>query len=327
MESNKESDAFLPDLNEALHTDMEANAQRELIKKRPRIVVVRSNSIQTQRGRINENIAWKMIDKGVGELTGKDTTSLAWKSLFRSDDVVGVKVNCLGRERFSTHTGVVEGIITGLRSAGIRDRNIIIWDRLTSELRRAGFRINIKGKDVKCFGTDIVGYDEEPEIQGSIGSCFSRILSTLCTALINVPILKDHDLAGVSLGMKNFYGGIHNPNKYHDNNCDPYIADLNSHRFIKDKLRLIVCDGIVGVYNGGPAFKKRWSWNYNGLLIGKDPVALDSLGTKTIEDKRKEQGIGTLKTAGREPKYITSAERSGLGVGDLKKIDAVTLRV
>lgn len=306
---------------------MEEKAKQKIKKKRSRIVVVESNSIQTQRGQLNEDIVYRMINGGIKKLTGQETSSSAWKSLFTSHDIIGIKVNCLGRERFSSHPEVVKGIVTGLRSAGIQDKNIIIWDRLTSELRRAGFKINIRGKGVKCFGTDAVGYDEEPEIKGSIGSCFSRILSTHCTALINVPILKDHDLAGVSLSMKNFYGAIHNPNKYHDNNCDPYIADLNSHPYIRDKLRLVVCDGIVGVYNGGPAYKKRWSWDYNRLLISMDPVALDSLGRSIIEEKRKETGLENLKKAGREPKYITSAAQLGLGVEDLKATDVISLRV
>ena len=39
-------------------------------------------------------------------------------------------------------------------------------------------------------------------------------------------VLKDHDLAGVSLAMKNWYGVVHNPNKLHDDDCDPFVADL-----------------------------------------------------------------------------------------------------
>ena len=123
--------------------------------------------------------------------------------------------------------------------------------------------------------------------------------------------------------MKNFYGAIHNPNKYHDNNCDPYIADLNSHPYIKDKLRLIICDSIIGLYNGGPGYKARWTWNYNAILLSQDPVALDSMGRKIIEEKRKEMGLKGLKEAGREPRYISTAARLGLGIDDLEKVEIV----
>lgn len=60
---------------------------------------------------------------------------------------------------------------------------------------------------IQCFGTDELpggGYEAEPQLSGSVGTCFSKIISRLCTAIINVPVLKDHDLAGISVAMKNF---------------------------------------------------------------------------------------------------------------------------
>lgn len=263
-----------------------------------KIVIARSDRIQTQQGKVDGGVIHKMVDEAVRNLTGKDASPSAWRDIFDRNDIVGIKVNCLGGRMLSPHVELVRAIVAGLRSAGIEEENIIIWDRLTRELRQAGFEINTTDKGVKCLGTDMIGYDRYPETRGSIGSCFSRIISAYCSALISVPVLKDHDLSGVSISMKNFYGAIHNPNKYHDNNCDPYIADLNSHPYIKDKLRLIVCDGIRGVYNGGPGYKAKWSWDYNGLLIGRDPVALDSVGVRIIEEKRKEMGLKSLKLKG-----------------------------
>jgi uncharacterized protein (DUF362 family) len=225
----------------------------------------------------------------------------------------------------STHPHLVNAIAKGLRLADVPDERIIIWDRTNRDLTRAGFIINVRGRGVKCFGTDVVGYDEEPQIRGSIGSCFSQILSSYCTALINVPVLKDHDLAGVTLSLKNFYGGIHNPNKYHDNNCDPYIADLNTHPFIKNRVRLVLCDGIEAQYNGGPGFKPRWRWNFSGLIMSLDPVAADSVGARIIERKRKEMGFPSLGGAKRPPKYIATAAKKGLGVDDLSKIELLEL--
>jgi uncharacterized protein (DUF362 family) len=176
------------------------------------------------------------------------------------------------------------------------------------------------------MGTDQLpggGYEDTPEMSGRIGSCFSRFVSSLCTAHINVGVLKDHDFAGVSVGMKNFFGAIHNPNKYHDHNCDPFVADVCAHPYIRKKLRLVVCDAIQAQYNGGPAFKPQWAWKYNGLLFSRDPVALDRIGALLIEDKRREAGMRTLEAAGREPKYIDTAEKLGLGVGDPAKIEVI----
>jgi uncharacterized protein (DUF362 family) len=290
-----------------------------------KVVLSRNPKIIAPGGRVSEHVAIGVIHKGLMELTGKRSTSLAWKSLFGPKDIVGIKVNCLSGPKMSTHPHLVDAIAKGLRLADVPDERIIIWDRTNRDLTRAGFIINVRGSGVKCFGTDVVGYDEEPQMRGSIGSCFSQILSSYCTALINVPVLKDHDLAGVTLGLKNFYGGIHNPNKYHDNNCDPYIADLNTHPFIRNKVRLVVCDGIEAQYNGGPGYKPRWRWDFSGLIMSLDPVAADSVGAKIIERKRKKMGFPSLEEAKRPPKYIATAAKKGLGVDDVSKIELLEL--
>ncbi|MDY6856713.1 MAG: DUF362 domain-containing protein [Thermodesulfobacteriota bacterium] len=292
-----------------------------------KVVIVRSTRIQGLNGKIDKGTIFQMVDQGVRNLVSKEIYPSAWKYLFSPQDTVGIKVNCLGGRMFSPHIELIDAIIAGLISANVKQENIIVWDRLNRELRLSGFTINTGSKGVKCFGTDALGYDRNPEIKGSIGSCFSRIISSYCNAIISVPVLKDHDLSGVSISMKNFYGAIHNPNKYHDNNCDPYIADLNSHPYIKDKLRLIICDGITVEYNGGPGYNPTWLWNYNGLLIAQDPVALDCIGMGIIEKKRKMMGMESLKQEGREARHIGSAARLGLGTDRIDRIDILNLSV
>jgi len=261
------------------------------------------------------------LNMSVARLTGEKGHEAAWRALFSSRDVVGIKLNCLAGSALSSSPGLVEAIVRGLRIAGVPDDGIIIWERTDRELVHAGFTLN-KKKGVKCFGSDAVSpaYDPRPEMMGSIGSCFAQIVSRYCTALINVPVLKDHDLAGVSIGMKNFYGAIHNPNKYHDNNCDPYVSDINRHPYIKDKLRLVVCDAVTALCDGGPAYKAQWAWNYAGIITAADPVALDTIGWEIIEKRRKEKGLPALKEAQREPAYIRTAAKAGLGVSEREKI-------
>jgi len=161
-------------------------------------------------------------------------------------------------------------------------------------------------------------------MSGTIGSCFSMIQSQLCTAMINLGVLKDHDLSGISIGMKNLFGLIHNPNRYHfDVHKDPYLPDLMAHPYVRDKSRLVVIDGITGQYNGGPAYKPEFTWPFEGFLIGTDTVAIDRTGCAIIEDRRKEVGVPSLSEIGREPKYIEIAEKKGLGHSDPSKIDVV----
>ena len=302
-----------------------ANLKTRKIPKlglKSKIIIAQDSKILAKNGIAKKDATKKLISESIKNLTGEKDELNAWKSLFGKDDIVGIKINCLAGKGLSTRKEIVDLIIEGLRSAGLDDEQVIVWDKADIDLQKAGYTINYSGKGAKCFGTN-KDYDAEPEIIGSVGSCFSKIISSKCTAIINVPILKDHELSGVSLAMKNFYGAIHNPNKYHDSNCNPYVADLYSHPFIRDKVRLIICDAINAQYHGGPGYKPQWGWNFNGIIMGTDPVALDKIGAKIIENKRREKGFPSFKDAKREPKYIATAADLKLGNDDPAKIEVV----
>ncbi|MGR3178506.1 MAG: DUF362 domain-containing protein [Candidatus Anammoxibacter sp.] len=293
---------------------------------RSKVVLARAESLIKNSDNLNSRFISSILDDALMKITSAKSSEDAWRTLFNPKDIVGIKINALAGKSFSPHVELVESIVNGVKKAGVKEENIIIFDRLNKELVRAGYSIKSDRNGLKCFGTDALsgnGYGSQPEIIGSIGSCFSKIVSDYVTALINVPVLKDHDLSGVSVGMKNFYGIIHNPNKYHDNNCDPYIADLNSHPFIRGKLRLVICDAIKAQYNGGPAFKPQWIWNYGGLIVSSDPVSIDQIGYEIIDAKRKEMRIPLLKQVNREPLYIQTAASIGLGIADRKNINLI----
>jgi len=194
-------------------------------------------------------------------------------------------------------------------------------------MERAGFKLSVGGNRVQCYGTDRVNYEDDLSAYGSVGSRLSRILTRYTDLLINVPVLKDHDGAGVTIALKNMYGVIHNPNKYHPNGCDPYVADLNMLPEIRSRMRLTICDATTAMYEGGPAFKPEHSWQCNSLLVSQDPVALDATGWRMIELRRAENGLKTLEAEQRAPRYImTAADREHrLGNYDPSRIEVVEI--
>ena len=298
-----------------------AHAEKIFIKN-GRVIIAKRPGVHITPDHISSETVHNMLSNSICRLTGSKTVQEAWKNLFSPSERIGIKINTLGGKKICTHPELVYAVVKHLTECGIPEKNIIIWDRLSQEMRKAGYNIQKGGSSVQCFGTDS-NYEMSPEFSGSIGSCFSRILTKMCDAIISIPVLKDHDLSGVSLSLKNFYGAIHNPNKYHDNGCNPFIADLNSHPHIKNKLRLVIIDGLTGQCNGGPAFKQSWSWPFNGLLLSQDPVAADAVGASIIENQRKLRGLPSLKETGRHPVHILTAAQRNLGIGDLKKIEVI----
>ena len=284
-----------------------AAAESAMPGAKSRVVVAHDELLRGTGSTADSQRMLALADRAMQALFDRDHPIDAWRHLARPGDTVGLKVNTLGGRGISTNVHLVSAICDRLQEAGVKAADIVVWDRDSDEMERAGFHLAIGGDRVQCYGTDRVGYEEELSAYGSVGGRLSKILTRNCNVLINVPVLKDHDGAGVTIALKNMYGVIHNPNKYHPNGCNPYVADLNMLPEIRGKMRLTICDATTAMYEGGPGFKPEHSWIANTLLASTDPVALDHTGWQIIERKRAEKGLKTLEAEGRMPHYIATA--------------------
>jgi uncharacterized protein (DUF362 family) len=267
----------------------------------------------------------RMFQRGFGLLTGERDDRSAAMMVVRPTDRLGIKVNTIGGRAISTRPEVSLALAGWLAAGGLPERNILIWDRTNRELRDAGYRLSRGSGGPQVFGTDTdgAGYGDEPVAHLNVGSLFSRIQTDFVTASISLAILKDHGLAGVTAGMKNYFGAVHNPNKYHDARCDPFVAEVFDATPVKAKHRLSVLDALVVQYHRGPSFHPQWAEKYGGLIFSFDPVAADRVGWALVERFRAAKGLPSLKEEGREPAYLATAERMGLGRADLAAIETV----
>jgi uncharacterized protein (DUF362 family) len=293
------------------------------------VAIVQSDLVITDNGGIDLDILHQMLEAGFEALSESDDATSYLHSAFGSASTVGMKVNTLGGPGASTHVELTTALTNLLTEAGIPKKKHLIWDRFDGELADIGYTINSRGDGPYCFGTDHqgVGYANDLVSKGQVGGLLSRILVDYCDALINMPVLKDHGVAGITGALKNHYGSIHNPNKYHGNGCNPYIADLNSLEQIRSRQRLIVMDALRVQFQGGPGYQRRWSAKYGALILGNDPVAIDTAGYGIIDGLRKKAGLESVKGSKREPTYIETAARYGLGNNNLEQIRIKELRV
>ncbi len=258
-----------------------------------------------------------MLDRAVAAVVGTSDPKEAWRRLFTPEDAIGVKVNCLAGPRLSTPFTGVLALADCLRKAGIPPGRLLAFERTEREMRRAGYAVD--GGEIRCLATDRLpggGYEPRPTLGTDVGSCLSRVLTRRCTALVSFGVAKDHDLAGISAAMKNLYGVIHNPNKYHDNRCDPFVADVLGLPPIRTRLRLAIVDATRAQCHGGPAFKPAWAWRADRIFVGTDPVAVDRCVADLIEAERARRDLPTLREAGREPTWLETAQARGLGRAD-----------
>ncbi len=295
--------------------------------KRSRVIVIRPPSLSGGT-EITSAAVQDALGEAIRALTGASTAADGWAAHFKPADRLGLKVNCLGHE---TRPQVALGLAEALGCADVPEERVIVWDRFNRELEAAGYDLRAKGKGVRCYGTDALGargkggYAADLATSGAIGSLYSRIVTDETTALVSVSVLKDHNLAGLSGALKNFYGAIHNPNKYHENNCDPFIADVCAHANIRGRLRMALCDATRPQYHLGPPTRPRYQWPYGGLIVGTDAVAVDRVGLEILARKRAAMGMKTLGEEGRPARHLASAEARGLGAATLERIEILSL--
>jgi len=290
-----------------------------------KVIVIKAPGVTGSNGDLDRAKLSGMLSLGFGKLTGTRETGEGLARLFARDARIGVKINTIGGRTISTRPELSLSLAELFIKNGWPERNIVVWDRTNRELREAGYRLSDRPTGLKIFATDTAGAGYETEITShrNIGSLFSTIQTNFVTASISLAILKDHGLAGITAGMKNYFGAIHNPNKYHDTHCDPFIAELFESEPIKAKHRLSILDALVVQYHRGPSFHTQWAEPCDALILSLDPVAADAVGWRLIERLRSKKGLPSLKEEGREPVFLTTAQKLGLGRADSDSIEVI----
>ncbi len=303
-----------------------------------RVISVRNAGLINSDDQVHPLNARLSVDQALLLLTEKTNIKDAWMQIFpdlKEKDTISLKVNCVNR-KCPTHPQITYAIAESMiDSFGMNPNNIIIWDRTTSELKKTGYTINETDKGIRCFGTvknfsiprwminanqdesDGIGFDKSQPIDVGNGetSHLSKILTQMSTYMINVPVLKDHGIAGITLSLKNHYGTIDNPHDLHDNCCDPFISAINAVPQIKEKTKLIICDAAFGVYDGGPLGAPQWK--HNSILASTDPVALDYTGMQIINAQRKKNDYDMVT---KKAVHVKTSHKLGLGTSDPDKI-------
>jgi len=120
--------------------------------------------------------------------------------------------------------------------------------------------------------------------------------------VINVPCIKTHQITGVTVSLKNYFGLMPNPRDRWHGTIERVLPDIARAR----PTALVVVDGLVGMEGEGPI--EGTGVVMNVILAGRDMVAVDTVATTIMgfDPKRVE--------------HIQHAAQRGLGVADLDKI-------
>ena len=144
------------------------------------------------------------------------------------------------------------------------------------------------------------------------------------TALVNVRPARTHHWSGVGSCLKNYIMFVRNPSAYHDEGCSD-LGKIWTYPVVQGKTRLNILCALTPQFYGRGAhfFDRRYVWPYKGLIVGTDPVAVDTVGADLLRRKRVAH-FGEDRSLDVQPVHISVADKKfKLGISDLSRIEIV----
>ena len=315
----------------------------------PSIVYAVRNPDSIKQYKTNPHIVREMVNRLVMAVTGQSDVAKAWGSLVSPGERVGIKISAAGGELFTTHHDIVNAIVDGLAAAGHPRSSIIVWDRSLGGIKEAGYRPAVDGYQVKAIAPHD-GYDAKAmlsaplagklvwgdfEYVGDTGkmplfadtdatsnvSHFSKIISSDVDKVINVPVMSISETNGIA-------GCIYNMTIPNIDNWRRFaqgsrfgagsLAEIYANPLIAKKVVFNLMDGLMAQYAGGPQPQPNYAVHHGTLYASKDPVALDAIALKLLEEWRKR---GSLRPVGPVAAYIDVASELGLGNSATNRIE------
>ncbi len=229
----------------------------------------------------------------------------------KSGQQVLIKPNiCTSREpqyAATTNPEVVAALVTLCREAGAG--RVVVMDGgfsgMATSYRVSGIEAAVKAVGGETVVISRLKFRDTPIPQGKDIQSWSIHEDALDSdVLINVPIAKTHDLARLTLGMKNLMGLVESRESLH-RNLGQRLADLGT----VIKPTLVVVDAVRILTRNGPTGGNLADVKTTNTVIASvDPVAADSYAATLFGMK------------GDDLDYVRAGAEMGLGVKDLSQL-------
>lgn len=274
---------------------------------RSRVVRIKSDFLFDDRG-VHEDLLFELVGSLLKRITHEENVSDAWRSLLKPTDTIALKFNQSGAAGLGTADPMLRVLVRSLVEAGFKTSQLVAVEA-TPAMRQ----------ETETVAPSTRWSDETVDF----GSGQDHLAGWLddVTAIVNVPFLKHHNIAGMTCCLKNLsHAVVKHPAQYHANGCSPYIGDIVALPQVRGKLRLNIVDALRVVFDGGPDASEDFIWDAGILLGGVDPLAIDLVGLRILDEVRVAVGLPKIAAAG-PPAYLEAAGDRGLGASKLHLID------
>lgn len=259
-----------------------------------------------------------MLQRALSELGGiKNFIKPGWKVVIKPNIGWDKAPELAG----NTNPLLVGELVKQCLSAGAKE--VIVFDHTCDDWRKT-YPVSGIEAAVKAAGGKMVPAHEESYYktvslpQGKVMKNM-KVHETIvdCDAWINVPVLKHHGGANLSISMKNYMGIVWDRGYFHNNDLQQCIAD--SCTYAKRPV-LNVVDAYRVVKTNGPKGRSEADVvNPKGLFVSSDIVAVDTAAARFFNQIR-DMPLESVS-------HLANGQALELGTMDLDKVNVKRVRL
>lgn len=221
----------------------------------------------------------------------------------------------------NTNPDLIVALINACKDAGAKE--IVVFDRTCDEWRKCYEHSGIEAAAKKAGAIVQPGNDEvyyaEISLPKGVALKKAKVHKAIleCDCWFNVPILKNHGGAKMTISMKNLMGIVWDRQAFHQKGLDQCIADIGT-------LDKPACLNIVDAYRlmrvNGPRGRDESDVSLaKGLFMSTDPVAVDVAAIKFF-NQFQDMPLADVK-------YLEKGQDLGLGFVDVSKLNVERVKI
>lgn len=221
----------------------------------------------------------------------------------------------------NTNPELVTEIIRQCLQAGAKE--VKVFDHTCDDWKKCYKNSGIEAAVEAAGGKMVHGHEEsyyrEVDLPKGVALKKTKVHEAIldCDAWINVPVLKMHGGARMSVSLKNLMGIVWDRRYFHRNDLQQCIADCNT---LSKKPVLNVVDAYRVIKSNGPQGRSESDVALaKGLFVSTDSVAIDTASVKFFNQISKME----LK----DVEHIAKAEALKLGTTDIDKLKIKRIKI
>lgn len=249
-----------------------------------------------------------LIGQGVQALVQHTSPGRAWREILGKAQRIAVIFDRTAAKLLNTTDAMARVLVQQLEAAGYHPRTVALVHAPSYLARALGSR------------PPEIGWGGGFRLAGEQQELANYLLEA--DAVINVPFLLAHPIRGMSCGINTLATSVlRQPGRYYDALGDEVLPQVVLRQEVSEKLRLTIVNAVRLAIRGGADATENDVVGWGGLLLGQDPVAVDTKALDLLLRQRRLAG----ETVYDNVPYLQKACEIGLGRWQSNDVDHVVL--